>query len=104
MPHRPANVGADSTSSACMRHRTVVEGGHQRVGGYLQSRPAKLLRKTPQFVAARDRRIVVEKLCLDIAATEVLMGHRNHLRGLGVVAESRRIGPCPCCSACGWNT
>jgi hypothetical protein len=57
----------------------------------MQRRLGELFRKAPEFAAACDRRMIVEKHAVRIAAFAALEGHRDDLAALGVVAEARGI-------------
>src|ERR1700733_6402691 len=57
----------------------------------MQRRLGKLFRKAPQFTAAGNRRMVVQKHAVGVAALPALKRNRDHLPALGVVAEAGRI-------------
>ena len=72
--------------------RAVVERPHHRVDLRTQRRLSELLRKTPQLAAAGDRRMIVEKHAVRIAAFAALERNRDDLPALGVIAEAGRVG------------
>ncbi len=78
-------------------HRAVVQGAEQRLALVAHLGRGELLGETPDLAAAGDRRIVVEVHGVDVAAFLHLAvlareADRDHLAGLGVVAEAGRIG------------
>ena len=72
-------------------HRPVVERAEQRVLLDTERRRRELLRESPQLSAAGDRRVVVQIHRMHIAATLTVEHDRDHLPGLGVIAEPRGI-------------
>src|SRR5260221_4970359 len=57
----------------------------------MQGRGRELLRKAPQLAPAGDRRFIVEKHAVRIAALASTERHRDDLAGLGVIAEPGRV-------------
>ena len=58
-------------------------------------RPCELFRKALEFAAACDRRMIVKKHAVRIAAFAALEGHRNDLAAFGVtrLADNAMSGP-----------
>ncbi|VBG07306.1 Uncharacterised protein [Burkholderia pseudomallei] len=73
-------------------HGAVVERAEQRIDVRLQRRLREFLRESPQFAAARDRRVIVQIHRERIAAGLALVFDGDHLAALGVIAEAGRIG------------
>src|SRR5262249_16798045 len=70
---------------------SVVQCSDQGVAIDLQIRARQLFRKAPQLASAGNRRMIVQKHEVDIAAHVTANSYRDHLTGLGVVAEPRAV-------------
>src|SRR5262245_13728763 len=71
--------------------RPVVERSDQLVDLDMQGRAGELLGEAPQLAAAGDRRLVVEEHAMGVSALAATELDRDHLPGLGVVAEARGV-------------
>src|SRR6516165_6640633 len=70
---------------------SVIQRANQGVPIDFQARLRKLLRKPPEFTSAGDRRVVVEKHGVDIAAYLAAKSDRDHLTRLRVIAEAGAV-------------
>src|SRR6516165_4642997 len=70
---------------------SVIQRANQGVPIDFQARLRKLLRKPPEFTSAGDRRVVIEKHGVDIAAYLAAKSDRDHLTRLSVIAEAGAV-------------
>src|SRR6516164_11775601 len=68
--------------------RSVIQRADERIDLSLQFRVGELLRKTPEFAPARNRRLVVEKHAKGVVTLAAAEGNRDDLTGFRVVAEA----------------
>jgi hypothetical protein len=73
-------------------HWTVIERADERVDLHMEGGIGELLGEAPEFAATGDRRLIIKKHAVRIAAFAAAERDRNDLAGFGVVAEPRRIG------------
>src|SRR5271170_1646325 len=72
-------------------HIAVIKCSHQHVDFRTQGWIGKLFRKSPEFPASGNWRVIIEKHAVGVAALARPKRDRDHLPGFSVVAKAGRV-------------